>query len=123
MKPLLALQGFTAKQGKSAELIAWVQANERRLRETAPEGIEYVGIYGNVFFSEKHTWDTWFVVGMDNYAAMDTWAAMPGTPFGDLVEEFFTFMDPAKDADTSHFVLKSAAVVTVWGDEQPGGEA
>ena len=72
-----------------------------------------------MFVSEKHTGDTWFLVGMDNYVAMDTWAAMPGTPFGDLVEEFFTFMDPGKDADTSHFVLKSAAVVTVWGDEAP----
>ena len=119
MKPLLVTQGFTTKQGKSAELIAWVRANEDRLRDTAPDGIEFVGIYGNIFASEKGTGDTWFVVGMDNYAAMDTWAAMPGTPFGDLVDEFFGFIDPDKDADGSHFILKSAAVVTVWGDEEP----
>jgi hypothetical protein len=101
----------------SADLIAWVQANEGRLRQTAPEDIEDVGIYANVF-REAHG-DTWFVVVMDNYAAMDTWTAMRGTPFGDLVGEFFSFMDPDKNADTSHAVLKSASMVTMWGMKIP----
>ena len=123
MKPLISIQGFTTKQGKAAELIAWTKANNERLKETSPDGVEYIGVYANIFSSEKHAGDTMMVVGMDNYASMDTWAAMPGTPFGDLIDEFFAFVDPDKNADTSHFVLKSASFITVWGDEAPDSDS
>jgi len=112
----LNLQGGTVTQGRMGELKGWLDVHEGELRDTAPEGTEYIGTYVAVFTSEKDAGAVFTVMRMDSYGAMDRIAASPGSRFGELVNELIEFFDQSATAPTSSILLKALTDATLWGE-------
>jgi hypothetical protein len=114
----LNVGGFTVKAGKNIEFQEWVRANSSALAKVFPKGTELVGIYANVFSSEKHSGAYKLVIRMDSYGAMDRLAAAgkENPEFMRLASEFASFSDVRLGADFSSEILKSVADITITAD-------
>ena len=100
---------------------SWVQANEEAFGAAAPPGVSILGIYSNVFSSEKNAGFYRLFVQLDSYAAMDTLASATkdaSSDFGRLVREHSRFWDPDYSAPFSNGLHKAVADATIF--DPPG---
>ena len=109
------VQGYTVKTGKLAEFQAWLAANEKEIRNAAPEGTEYIGTYAVTHTSEKHAGSVRTLWRLDSYGAQDRMAAAgkEDGPFRDLIIEFIAFVDEDSD-NWSQTLLKAMVDATVF---------
>lgn len=113
----ISVQGGTVKDGKLGAAKAWLDENSAELRETAPDGSEFLGTYVSVYNSEKGAGDIFWLMRHDSYGALDNIAAAGGTRFGDLVGEWLTnFVDASSTVPQSSILLKSLTDATIWGE-------
>ncbi len=108
-------QGYDVKKGKLGEFQKWLAANEKELRNSAPEGCEYIGTYVVVASSEKKAGFARTLWRLDSYGAQDHLAHAgkePG-PFRDLAMEFTDFMDEDSE-NWSHSLLKAVVDATLY---------
>ena len=47
--------GFDVKQGKAHDFQKWLSENEGKIAAACPPGVEYVGTFGVIYSSEKHS--------------------------------------------------------------------
>ena len=113
----LGFEGGTIKDGMMGEAHKWLIANEAELRETAPDGTEYLGVYSPVFTSDKNPGDVYFVYAVDSYGALDRQAASSESRFGELFAEWNGFLDSSPGTLGSKVLYKSLTAATVWGDD------
>ena len=112
----LGFEGGTIRDGMMGQAYEWLVTNEAELRSSAPEGTEYLGVYAPVFTSEKNPGDVYFVYAMDSYGALDRQAASGDSRFGELVDEWNTFLDSSPGTLGEKVLYKSLTSATVWGD-------
>jgi hypothetical protein len=113
--------GYCVPPGMEEEHQSWVQANEEALGAAAPRGTRLLGIYSNVFSSEKNAGFYRLFVQLDSYAAMDTLAAAmkdASSDFGRLVREHSRFWDPDYSAPFSNALHKAVVDATIF--DPPG---
>jgi len=112
--------GFTLKVGQEEAFQQWVIANEDALKETSPQGSEYLGIYAAVYTTEKQAGSYKLLVRHDSYADLDT-AASAGkdanSEFGRLSRDLVKFWSAADTAPWSRTLLKSIVEATVFTSE------
>lgn len=110
------VQGFCIRPDKQVEFQKWLVANEERIRKSYPEGSEYGGCYAAVFSSEKNAGEYYWLDILDSYGAIDRGAALgkdPTSDYAKTAEEFLRFLDPARNAGSSHMLLKSVVDATI----------
>lgn len=114
----LVTNGFDVTPGKNRDFQEWVRKNAAALNDSAPEGIELVGIYASIFGSEKDSGFYKAFWRMDSYGAMDRYAAAAGdeSDFARLLEELGAFGDFRIGAGYSSELLKSVSDITIWAD-------
>lgn len=113
--------GYSVPPGREEEHQSWVQANEKALAAAAPRGTRLLGIYSNVFSSEKSAGFYRLFVELDSYAAMDSLAAAmkdASSDFGRLVREHSGFWDTDYSAPFSNGLHKAVADATIF--DPPG---
>lgn len=109
--------GYSVPPGRDEEHQAWVRDNEEALRAAHPSGTRLIGIFANVFSSEKQAGFYRVFTELDNYAALDRLSeAMKdgGAEFGRLVREHSGFMDLSWDAPYSNGLHKAVADAAVF---------
>ncbi len=108
-------QGFDIQRGRMVDFQAWLAGNEKELRNSAPDGCEYLGTYAAIFTSEKKAGSVRTLWRLDSYGAQDrlaeAWKA--GGPLAELFDEYVGFMDPDSD-NWSNTLLKAVTDATVY---------
>lgn len=97
---LLQEYGFTVQGDREDEFQQWLRGHEDALRQSAPEGIRYLGTYGVAFTSEKAAGSHRLFLELDTYGSIDVFSAAmkdPDSEFARLVREYYGFVadDPA----------------------------
>jgi hypothetical protein len=110
--------GFDVKEGKTAELQRWLEANEEKLALESPQGCRYIGTYAAIYSSEKGVGDFRLLLELDNYAAQDSFAGAmkEGGAFARLFEEYTAFTDQRNGAATSQHLLRKVTDAAIWGE-------
>lgn len=96
---------------------AWVQANEKALAGAAPPGTSLLGIYSNVYSSEKNAGFYRIFMQLDSYAALDALASATkdgSSEFGRLIRERSRFFDLDYAAPFSNGLHKAVADATIF---------
>lgn len=113
--------GYSVSPGKEEEHQAWVRDNEEALRAAHPDGTRLIGIFANVYSSEKQAGFYRIFIELDSYGALDRFSeAMKdgGSPFGRLIREHTNFMDLSWDAPSSNGLHKAVVDAAVWDPKQ-----
>ena len=109
--------GYTVKAGLTPELQQWVAARGKRFAASYPAGTSLMGIYITVFTSEKNAGEVRLFEELDSYAALDRLAAAAKDPecaLGELMQEFYSFMDASPAAGWSAVLLKDIVEAVGW---------
>ncbi len=108
-------QGYDVKKGKMAEFQKWLAANEKEIRNSAPQGCEYIGTYVVVASSEKSAGFARSLWRLDSYGAQDRLAAAGKEegPFRSLALEFADYFDDDSD-NWSQTLLKAVVDATIY---------
>jgi hypothetical protein len=110
------IQGFCIRLDKQMAFQKWLIENEERIRKSYPPGIEYGGVYGAVYSSEKNAGEYYWMDILDSYAAIDRSAALmkdSSSEYAKIGEEFVQFLDTDRNAGSSRTLLKSVVDLTV----------
>ncbi len=109
--------GGDLKQGKSRELQAWLDANEKEYANSMPEGIKYLGTYFAMYSSDKAGGAVHSLLQLDSYGAQDNLAAAgkQDTLFAKLNNELFEMFDDQSDNWTTS-LYKSVTDATIFGE-------
>ncbi len=109
--------GYSVPPGMEEEHQAWVQANEEALAAAAPGGTRLLGIFSNVYSSEKNAGFYRIFIQLDSYAALDTLATATkdaASDFGRLIREHSRFFDLDYSAPFSNGLHKAVADATIF---------
>jgi len=101
--------GFDVKQGKAHDFQKWLSENEGKIAAACPPGVEYVGTFGVIYSSEKHSGGYRQFFSLESYGAQDGLAAAlrEGGAFATLINEATDFVDRDRAADWSNGLYKS----------------
>ena len=113
--------GYSVPPGKEEEHQAWVRGNEKALRAAFPEGNRLIGIFANVYSSEKQAGFYRIFMELDSYGALDRFSeAMKDaeSEFGRLIREHSAFMELSWDAPYSNGLHKAVVDAAVF-DPKP----
>ncbi len=113
---IMVLSG-DVKEGKMRELQTWLEKNEQRMAELAPEGSEYIGDYVAIQSSEKGMGRQFQLWRMDSYGAQDKFAAQQDTELGQLFSDYADFFDNRNEAKWGSILLKRMTDTTLWGSD------
>ena len=105
------------KEGKMRQLQTWLDNNEERVAELAPEGTEYLGSYVAAQSSEKGMGELFTLWRMDSYGAQDKLAAQQDTELGQLFHDYFDFLDHRNEANWGSILLKRMTDASLWGSD------
>ncbi|MEM7119178.1 MAG: hypothetical protein AAF614_42565 [Chloroflexota bacterium] len=112
--------GFDVPAEQEHAFRSWVQQNLAAWSEAMPEGIKMVGIYSDIFSSEKGSGRYKIVLQLDSYGAMDKLGNQEvDETFTKLMNEFNGFHDVRIGAGESNSLMKSVADIVIWST---GGE-
>jgi hypothetical protein len=106
------------KEGKSRELQAWLEANEKDFANAHPEGARYIGTYFAIY-AAKGTGTVHTFIEMDSYGTQDALAAAgkdPDSVYGKLLNEVVDFFDQQSNNYTQA-LYKSVTSATLYGED------
>lgn len=107
--------GFDVEPSKEVDFQKWVQENLATWSNAMPDGIKMVGIYSDIFSSEKGSGRYKIVLQLDSYGAMDKLGNQEVSPtFTRLINEFNDFHDVRMGAGESSSLMKSVADIVIW---------
>ncbi len=112
----LYIVGFDVPPQKEREFQKWVQANSQAFHEALPEGLALLGIYSDIFSSEKESGRYKLMVRMDSYGAIDRLAASNNPKLAQLLKELGDFNDVRIGAHSSSSLMKTVADIVIWED-------
>lgn len=109
---------FTLKEGKTQQLLDWLQLHEEELAASFPPGCSWLGLFGEVIGGESAAgWHMLF--GLDRYGALDALATTgrdPHTEFGRLSGELLSFFDQSNAARGGRWLYRAAPDIFVIGN-------
>ena len=103
------------KDGKTAEFLAWMEANEQALADAHPEGSKYMGTYFSVLGGTAAAGSVYTLIGMDSYGTMDAMAEAGGEYYR-LLNEAVGFFDQSNSGNGDQVVLKKVTEATTYGE-------
>ncbi len=111
----VSIQGFDVRAGKLGAMKEWLHKHDVKLRESAPEGCEYMGTYVATQTSEKTAGNVFVLWRLDSYGAQDALAAAGAEDgkFRELVNEFIGFVEVDSE-NWSSILLKAVLDATVY---------
>ena len=91
--------GFDVKQGRAHAFQKWLSESESKIAAACPEGVEYVGTYGVIYSSEKHSGGYRQFLRLESYGAQDALSAAmkEGGAFATLLDEMSQFVDQDRE--------------------------
>ena len=115
----IAQFGGDLKEGKTRELVEWLNANEKEFANAHPAGARYIGTYFSIFASDRKGGSVHTFVELENYGTQDAMAAAgndPDSVYGKLLNEVFAFFDQ-KSENWTQSLYKKATEATVYGED------
>lgn len=109
--------GYTVKVGQEAAHQEWLIANDAAIRDSAPEGMRYIGTFAVIFSTEKQSGGYRMLYELESYAAMDAGAAANKAvdhPWSRLTRDWSRFLDTDLAAPWSNGLLKNVVDATIW---------
>lgn len=109
--------GGDLKEGKTRDLQAWLNANEKEYANAMPEGVKYLGIYFAMFTSDRTAGTVHMLLQTDSYGAQDKLAAagLGDSLYAKLNDELFSMFDQQSPNWTSS-LYKSVVDATIFGE-------
>jgi hypothetical protein len=106
---------FTLKDGKSRQLLDWLQHHEAELAASFPSGCSWLGLFGDVIAGESGP--GWHMLyGLDTYGALDALASSgrdAHSEFGRLSRELLSFFDQSNAARGGRRLYRAAPDIFV----------